>query len=172
MDDSGRPSRPDPTMAAVPAATEPVHSGPALSAEDLAWEGQGRGAPRGGGDAPALRVEGFEGPLDWLLEQARAGRVDLARLSVLALVEQCVAAVETALAQRRHGQGRGDGAGSAAPVPLQRVADWAVMAAWLAELRSRLLLPEDNPQARAAQDEAEALRRQLADRQRVREAVA
>jgi chromatin segregation and condensation protein Rec8/ScpA/Scc1 (kleisin family) len=40
-----------------------------------------------------------------------------------------------------------------------RLGDWLVMAAWLAELRSRLLLPEDDLEARAARDEAEALRR-------------
>jgi segregation and condensation protein A len=158
------------------AAAETMREGQALSAENLAWEGPGRRTPPGGHDVPVLRVEGFEGPLDWLLEQARAGRVDLARLSVLALVEQCVAALERALAGRRgEGDGRGVGAGSAAPPPappLQRLAEWVVMAAWLAWLRSRLLLPEDDPEARAARDEAEALRRQLADRARVRDAVA
>jgi len=159
----------------VSAGSEPApgEGQAALSVEDLAWEGPDRRATvPGGHDVPVLRVEGFEGPLDWLLEQARAGRVDLARLPVLALVEQCVAALEAALAGRR-GEGRGDDTGPAAPVPvpLQRLAEWVIMAAWLAELRSRLLLPEDDPEARAARDEAEALRRQLADRARVRDAV-
>jgi segregation and condensation protein A len=156
---------------------EPVREGRALSAEDLAWEGQGRGVPRGG-DVPVLRVAGFEGPLDWLLEQARAGRVDLARLPVLALVEQCVTALEAALARLR---GRSEVAVPvvavapvlpASPVPLQRLADWVTMAAWLTELRSRLLLPANDPDAAAARDEAEALRRRLADRALVRAAAA
>ena len=50
---------------------------PAVSAEDLAWEGQGRqaAAPGSDRDVPVLRVAGFEGPLDWLLEQARRGQL-------------------------------------------------------------------------------------------------
>ena len=149
----------------VTAAAEPARAEQAVSAEDLAWEGPRRQAPPS--DVPLLRVAGFEGPLDWLLEQTRAGRIDLARLPVLALIEQCVAALDGALAQRRR-----DGGGSGTPVPLQRLADWVIMAAWLAWLRSRLLLPADDPEAQAARDEAEALRRRLADRAHVREAVA
>ena len=100
--------------------------------------------------APTLAVDGFEGPLDWLLELARAGKVDLARLSILALVEAFAGALETGL-RRTPG----------APAPdLARWADWMVMAAQLAELRSRLLRPADAPEARTAQAEAEALRRQ------------
>jgi len=159
----------------VTAAAEPARAGRAISAEDLAWEGPGRQASPPSSDVPVLRVEGFEGPLDWLLEQVRAHRVDLARLPVLALIEQCTTAVDAALARRPGPEGgREDGAGSTAPapVPLQRLADWVVMAAWLAWLRSRLLLPEDDPEATAAREEAEALRRQLADRARVRDAAA
>jgi len=163
----------------VTASAERARDGQAVSAEDLAWEGSGRGVPPPS-DVPVLRVAGFEGPLDWLLEQVRAHRVDLARLSVLALVEQCVAALDAALLARRRaatGGGMDPSIGSAAaasvpPVPLQRLADWVVMAAWLAWLRSRLLLPADDPQAQAAREEAERLRRQLADRARVRAAVA
>ena len=55
---------------------------------------------------------------------------------------------------------------------MQRLADWVTMAAWLTELRSRLLLPADDPHATAAWDEAKALRRRLADRALVRAAVA
>ena len=154
------------------AVAELARGGPAVSAEDLAWEGPGRHVAPGGADVPVLRVEGFEGPLDWLPEQARAGRVDLARLPVLALVEQCTAAIEAVLAERRDKESKGGGAGPEAPAPLQRLAEWVVMAAWLAWLRSRLLLPDDDPEARAARDEAEALRRRLADRARVRDAVA
>jgi len=167
----------DDTSGSVPlvtAAAEPTHKRQAVSAEDLAWEGQGRQASLPSSDVPVLRVDGFEGPLDWLLEQVRAGRVDLARLPVLALIEQCVAAIEAALARRPGPEDGKDSAGSiaAAPVSLQRLADWVVMAAWLAWLRSRLLLPEDDPEAAAARAEAEMLRRQLADRARVRDAAA
>lgn len=116
------------------------------------------------GDMPVLRVEGFEGPLDWWLEQAQARRIDLARLPILALVEQCVAALEGALAAR-------DGAGRPR-VPLQQAADWLVMAARLALLRSRLLLPPEAEDARAARHEAEALRGHLVERARLRAAVA
>jgi segregation and condensation protein A len=69
-------------------------------------------------------VDGFEGPLDLLLELARRQKVDLARISVLALAEQYLEFVEAA---RR--------------VRLELAADYLVMAAWLAYLKSRLLLP-------------------------------
>ena len=100
--------------------------------------------------SPPLAVDGFEGPLDWLLELARARKVDLARLSILALVEAFAGALEAALRRAPD-----------APVPdLAQWAAWTVMAAHLAELRSRLLRPADAPEARTAQAEAEALRRQ------------
>ncbi len=99
---------------------------------------------------PTLAVDGFEGPLDGLLALARARKVDLARLSILALVEAFAAALDAALRRTPD-----------APAPdLAQWAAWTVMAAQLAELRSRLLLPADAPEARTAQAEAEALRRQ------------
>jgi segregation and condensation protein A len=75
---------------------------------------------------PAFTVDldGFEGPLDLLLELARRQKVDLARISVLALAEQYLAFVEAARQLR-----------------LELAADYLVMAAWLAYLKSRLLLP-------------------------------
>ena len=100
--------------------------------------------------SPILAVDGFEGPLDWLLEAARARKVDLTRLSILALVEAFADALDTALNR---------GPEMAAP-DLAQWAAWTVMAAHLAELRSRLLRPADAPEARTAQAEAEALRRQ------------
>ena len=69
-------------------------------------------------------VDGYEGPLDLLLELARRQKVDLTRISVLALAEQYLEFVEAA---RR--------------VRLELAADYLVMAAWLAYLKSRLLLP-------------------------------
>jgi len=126
----------------------------AVNAEDpaQAWE-QPLRQPPSTGAAPFLAVDGFEGPLDWLLEMARAQRIDLAKLSILALVEAFTAALNAALMQSR-----------GKPADLSRWGEWLVMAATLAHLRSRLLLPKDAPEARAAQDEAEALRRVLVER--------
>lgn len=70
-------------------------------------------------------VEGFEGPLDLLLELARRQKVDLARISILALAEQYLAFIEEVRKLR-----------------IELAADYLVMAAWLAYLKSRLLIPE------------------------------
>jgi segregation and condensation protein A len=96
-----------------------------------------------GSDEPALvvDVEGFEGPLDLLLMLARQQKVDLAKISVLALAEQYLAFVEEARKLR-----------------LELAADYLVMAAWLAYLKSRLLLPEPaSPDGPSAEDMANAL---------------
>lgn len=86
-------------------------------------------APRSAADeALVVDVAGFEGPLDLLLELARAQKVDLARISVLALAEQYLTFIDRGRALR-----------------LELAGDYLVMAAWLAYLKSRLLLPE--PQA-------------------------
>jgi segregation and condensation protein A len=111
-----------------------------------------------GGDAPVLAVDGFEGPLPWLLELARAQRIDLRRLSILQLVEAFGRALEAALRQG----GRAD---------LARWAEWLVMAAQLAWLRSRLLLPPDDPAAKSARAEADALRSQLLEADAMRRAA-
>jgi segregation and condensation protein A len=108
----------------------------------------------GDAGAPELRLGGYEGPLDLLLELARAQRVDLARLSIIALAEQFAAVVEAAIARRR--------------VPLPRLAEWLIMAAWLALMRSRLLLPAGAEEAAEAAREAAGLRRRLADREAAR----
>ena len=78
-------------------------------------------------DEPRLivDVEGFEGPLDLLLALAREQKVDLAKISILALADQYLAFIEQARWLR-----------------LELAADYLVMAAWLAYLKSRLLLPE------------------------------
>ena len=106
--------------------------------------------------APILSVDGFEGPLDWLLEMARAQKIDLTRLSIAALIGSFAAALESALADQG---GR--------LTQLGRWGDWLVMAATLTQLRSRLLLPADAPESQAAEDEAEALRRRLVSRAQV-----
>lgn len=97
-----------------------------------------------------LAVDGFEGPLDWLLELARARKVDLTRLSILALVEAFAGAMDAAL----------NHAPETAVPDLAQWAAWTVTASHLAELRSRLLLPADVPEARTAQVEADAWRQQ------------
>ena len=70
-------------------------------------------------------VDGFEGPLDLLLHLARNQKVDLARISVLALAEQYLAFIARVRAMR-----------------LELAADYLVMAAWLAFLKSKLLIPK------------------------------
>lgn len=80
---------------------------------------------RAEGPALIVDVDGFEGPLDLLLELARRQKVDLQRISILALADQYLAFVEEA---RR--------------IRLELAADYLVMAAWLAYLKSRLLLPQ------------------------------
>jgi len=106
-------------------------------------------------DSLVLRLEGFEGPLDLLLDLARAQKVDLAKISILALVEQYLTVIEGA---RR--------------IRLELAADWLVMAAWLAWLKSRLLLPADSLGAEDAEDAAKALAIRLRDLSAVRAAAA
>ena len=92
-----------------------------------------------------LDLDGFSGPLDLLLELARRQKVDLAKISILTLVEQYLGFIEHARSVR-----------------LELAADYLVMAAWLAFLKSRLLLPapaaSDEP---SATDMAEALANRL-----------
>jgi segregation and condensation protein A len=78
------------------------------------------------GEAFVVDLDGFEGPLDLLLTLARNQKVDLARISILALADQYLAFIEK-LGEHR----------------LELAADYLVMAAWLAYLKSRLMLPPD-----------------------------
>jgi len=91
---------------------------------------------------PALvvDVDGFEGPLDLLLHLARNQKVDLARISVLALAEQYLVFVERA----RHFR-------------LELAADYLVMAAWLAYLKSKLLIPRQPGDEEATGEEMAAV---------------
>jgi segregation and condensation protein A len=75
--------------------------------------------------ALVVDVDGFEGPLDLLLTLARNQKVDITRISILALAEQYLTYIEELRTLR-----------------LELAADYLVMAAWLAYLKSRLLLPE------------------------------
>jgi segregation and condensation protein A len=113
------------------------------------------GAEEGGADL-VLRLDGFEGPIDLLLSLAREQKVDLTRISILALAEQYLAYVQAA----RH-------------LKLEVAAEYIVMAAWLAYLKSRLLLPvdviqEDEP---SGEEMAAALRFQLQRLEAMREAA-
>jgi segregation and condensation protein A len=111
-----------------------------------------------GSDEPTLivDVEGFEGPLDLLLTMARQQKVDLAKISILALADQYLAFVEHARRMR-----------------LELAADYLVMAAWLAYLKSRLLLPEPvAPEGLSAADMAKALALRLRRLDTIREASA
>ena len=112
--------------------------------------------PKEGELAFRVDLEGFEGPLDLLLELAKRQKVDLARISVLALAEQYLAFIEVARKQR-----------------LELAADYLVMAAWLAYLKSRLLLP-DPPKAPGpgAEELAEALAKRLRMLEKMRRAAA
>ena len=110
-----------------------------MTSDELPFEMDVAAAP----DEPALvvDVEGFEGPLDVLLMLARTQKVDLAKISILALADQYLAFIEAARRLR-----------------LELAADYLVMAAWLAYLKSRLLLPDTHaPEGQTAEDMANAL---------------
>ncbi len=98
------------------------------------------------GENLVLRLEGFEGPMDLLLDLARAQKFDLAKISILSLVDQYLAVIEGA---RR--------------VRLELAADWLVMAAWLTWLKSRLLVPAaaDDDDLESGEMAAEALAARL-----------
>ena len=90
------------------------------------WENEDPRLEAGPGDTLVVDVEGFEGPLDLLLALARTQKVDLAKISVLALAQQYL-----------------DFIAEASRLRLEIAADYLVMAAWLAFLKSKLLLPAE-----------------------------
>jgi len=105
-------------------------------------------------DAFILRLESYEGPIDVLLEQARDQKVDLTRISILALADQYLGFVERARRLR-----------------LELAADYLVMAAWLAYLKSRLLLPErEDDEEPSGEELAAALAFQLRRLEAMRDA--
>jgi segregation and condensation protein A len=128
---------------------------------EQATDGQGPDPPPIGGicdpvwedwetplNAPAmlvLHLDGFDGPMDLLLDLAERQRIDLGRMSVLALAEQFVAAMER-LVDR---------------VTLEQRADWLVMATRLVLLRSRLLFPASPEAAAEAERDATAELRRI-----------
>jgi segregation and condensation protein A len=104
----------------------PMSEDPQGRDETSDWE---NGEPRldaGPDDTLVVDVEGFEGPLDLLLALARTQKVDLAKISVLALAQQYLDFIAEARRLR-----------------LEVAADYLVMAAWLAYLKSKLLLPAE-----------------------------
>ena len=139
-----------------------VTGDPAAGAPDWGdWENPLRApvAPTAGTGAPAapmLHLDGFDGPMDLLLDLAERQRIDWGRMSMLALAEQFVAALEK-LRDR---------------VAIERRADWLVMATRLVLLRSRLLFPESPAAAEAAQRDAAAELRRIDDLAEVRAAAA
>jgi segregation and condensation protein A len=126
-----------------------------MTAEILSFE-TGRPAELAEGE-PSLVVDvaGYEGPLDLLLALARTQKVDLAKISILALADQYLQFIE-----------------AARKIRLELAADYLVMAAWLAFLKSRLLLPEP-PAAEgpSAEEMATALANRLRRLEAIREAA-
>lgn len=121
------------------------------------WQQEGDSiAARRAAEALIVDVEGFEGPLDLLLTLSRTQKVDLRRISVLQLAEQYLVFVEQARKLR-----------------IELAADYLVMAAWLAFLKSRLLLPPDPAEEGPSGEELAAhLAFQLERLQAMREAAA
>jgi segregation and condensation protein A len=125
-----------------------------MSAEILSFE-TGRPAERIDDEiALMVDVEGYEGPLDLLLALARQQKVDLSKISILALADQYLVFIE-----------------AARKIRLELAADYLVMAAWLAFLKSRLLLPEPaTPDGPSAGEMATALANRLRRLEAIREA--
>jgi segregation and condensation protein A len=96
------------------------------SASPEEWGDPERGELTAPEEAFVVDLEGFEGPLDLLLALARTQKVDLARISINTLVSQYLAYIREAQKLR-----------------LELAADYLVMAAWLAFLKSRLLIPRE-----------------------------
>jgi len=104
----------------------PMSEGPGGPDMISDWEDEDPRLEAGPGDTLVVDVEGFEGPLDLLLALARTQKVDLAKISVLALAQQYLDIIAEASRLR-----------------LEIAADYLVMAAWLAFLKSKLLLPAE-----------------------------
>lgn len=105
--------------------------------------------------AMIVDVEGFEGPLDLLLVLARQQKVDLAKISILALADQYLGFIEAARKLR-----------------LELAADYLVMAAWLAYLKSALLLPREEQEDPSPEELALRLQLRLQRLGAMREAAA
>ena len=115
-----------------PASASPVPQN--LPPPRMRGGGGGEGLPPAPTEQLVLDLDGYEGPIDLLLSLAREQKVDLSKISILALADQYLGFIS---AQRQ--------------VKIEIAADYLVMAAWLAYLKSRLLLPQpredDEPEA-------------------------
>jgi segregation and condensation protein A len=127
---------------------------PAAQADADDWDGIATPAP-GDDGALYLALDGWEGPLDLLLDLARRQKVDLRAISILALVDQYLGYIERAEALK-----------------LELAADYLVMAAWLAYLKSALLLPREAQEEPSAEELALRLQIRLARLGAMREAAA
>jgi segregation and condensation protein A len=125
----------------------------AISEEAIAMTEFEEDPPRADLDEPAaayaddllINIDGYEGPIDILLTMARDQKVDLVRISILQLARQYLAFIDRA-----------------SQLKLDLAAEYLVMAAWLAYLKSRLLLPRDGDSTEpSAQEMADALQFQL-----------
>ncbi len=128
--------------------TDPV---PLPLTED--WDGPAAAATEDA--ALYLELDGWEGPLDLLLDLARRQKVDLRRISILDLVDQYIGYIERAEAMR-----------------LELAADYLVMAAWLAYLKSALLLPREEQEDPSPEELAMRLHLRLQRLGAMREAAA
>ncbi|HEU4819747.1 MAG TPA: ScpA family protein [Qipengyuania sp.] len=127
---------------------------PAAQADADDWDGIASPA-QGDDGALYLALDGWEGPLDLLLDLARRQKVDLRAISILALVDQYLGYIERAEALK-----------------LELAADYLVMAAWLAYLKSALLLPREAQEEPSAEELALRLQIRLARLGAMREAAA
>lgn len=136
--------------------TPPPSKAPDVSAES-SWDQPEQLLADRDGDALNVDVGGFEGPLDLLLALARTQKVDLASISILALAEQYLAFISEAQRLR-----------------LKLAADYLVMAAWLAFLKSKLLLPreEEADEVASAEEMAQRLAFRLKRLEAMRERAA
>jgi segregation and condensation protein A len=103
---------------------------------------------------PVLHLDGFDGPMDLLLDLAERQLIDLGKMSILALAEQFVAVMQEMVGR----------------VAIERRADWLVLATRLVVLRTRLLFPATPEEAADAAREAEQALQQLDERARMRAA--
>jgi segregation and condensation protein A len=133
--------------------TDLISDPPLLDSDIDDWNGIASAAPED--SALYLELDGWEGPLDLLLDLARRQKVDLRKISILELVDQYIGYIERAEAMR-----------------LELAADYLVMAAWLAYLKSSLLLPRDEQEDPSPEELAMRLQLRLQRLGAMREAAA
>lgn len=133
--------------------TDELADAPAITLPEDDWAGPGAAATED--SALYLELDGWEGPLDLLLDLARRQKVDLRKISILELVDQYLTYIERAEELR-----------------LELAADYLVMAAWLAYLKSALLLPRDEQEDPSPEEMALRLQLRLQRLAAMRDAAA